>query len=127
MRMVTFTFMERLILTPVEINMILKPALITSVVLILLSGFGPGIFSFSTAFGRGMVAVLALVVGIISGAVITPTLLPYIPFKEFAAKGIISGAVFAALLFLSIHRPLLALQPLSACFCLLWPQAPSCP
>jgi len=43
-----------------------------------------------------------LFIGIISGAVITPTLLPYIPFKEFAAKGIISGAVFAALLFLSI-------------------------
>jgi hypothetical protein len=102
MRMVTFTFMERLILTPVELNMILKPALITSVVLILLSGFGPGIFSLSSAFGRGMVSVLALFVGIISGAVITPILLPYIPFKEFAAKGIISGTVFAALLFLSI-------------------------
>jgi len=102
MRMVTFTFIERLILTPVELKMILKPALITSVVLILLSGFGPGIFSFSSAFGRGMISVLALFVGIISGAVITPTLLPYIPFKEFAAKGIISGAVFAALLFLSI-------------------------
>ena len=102
MRMVTFTFIERLILTPVELNMIFKPALITSVVLILLSGFGPGIFSFSSAFGRGMVSVLALFVGIISGAVITPILLPYIPFKEFAAKGIISGTVFAALLFLSI-------------------------
>ena len=102
MRMVTFNFIERLILTPVELKMVLKPALITSVVLILLSGFGPGIFSFSSAFQRGMVSVLALLVGIISGAVITPTLLPYIPFKEFAAKGIISGVVFAALLFLSI-------------------------
>jgi CO dehydrogenase/acetyl-CoA synthase delta subunit len=102
MRMVTFNFIERLILTPVELKMVLKPALITSVVLILLSGFGPGIFSFSSAFQRGIVSVLALLVGIISGAVITPTLLPYIPFKEFAAKGIISGVVFAALLFLSI-------------------------
>ncbi len=107
MRMVTFTFMERLILTPVEINMILKPALITSVVLILLSGFGPGIFSFSSAFGRGMVSVLALFVGIISGAIITPTLLPYVPFKEFAAKGIISGVVFATLLFLSISSSII--------------------
>ncbi|MBW1820440.1 MAG: hypothetical protein JRI92_01540 [Deltaproteobacteria bacterium] len=94
MRMVTFTFIERLILTPVELNTVFKPALITSVVLILLSGFGPGIFSFSSAFGRGMVSVLALFVGIISGAVITPTLLPYIPFKEFAAKGFISLFLF---------------------------------
>lgn len=116
MRMVTFTFMERLILTPVEINMILKPALITSVVLILLSGFGPGIFSFSTAFGRGMVAVLALFVGIISGAVITPTLLPYIPFKEFAAKGIISGTVFAALLFLSISSSIIGVAAFISLF-----------
>ncbi|NNL41864.1 MAG: hypothetical protein HKO79_05175 [Desulfobacterales bacterium] len=107
MRMVTFTFMERLILTPVEFNMVIKPALIASVVLILLSGFGPGIFSFSSAFGRGLVAVAALFVGIISGAVITPTLLPYIPFKEFAAKGIISGAVFAAILFLSISSSII--------------------
>jgi len=116
MRMVTFTFMERLILTPVEINMILKPALITSVVLIILSGLGPGIFSFSSAFGRGMLAVLALVVGIISGAVITPTLLPYIPFKEFAAKGIISGAVFAALLFLSISSSIIGVAAFISLF-----------
>ena len=102
MRMVTFTFIERLVLTPVELNVALKPALITIVVLILLSGFGPGIFSFSGAFERGMIAVTALFAGIISGAVIAPVLLPYLPFKEFAAKGIISGAVFAVLLFLLI-------------------------
>ena len=116
MRMVTFTFMERLILTPIEINMVLKPALIASVVLIILSGFGPGIFSLSTAFGRGMVAVAALFVGIISGAVITPTLLPYIPFKEFAAKGIISGAVFAVLLFLSISSSIIGVAAFISLF-----------
>ena len=116
MRMVTFTFIERLILTPVELNMILKPALITSVVLIILSGLGPGIFSFSSAFGRGVVAVLALVVGIISGAVITPTLLPYIPFKEFAAKGIISGTVFAVLLFLSISSSIIGVAAFISLF-----------
>ena len=102
MRMVTFTFIERLILTPVELKTALKPALLASVVLILLSGFGPGFFSFSSAFERGVLSVLALLVGIISGAVITPALLPYIPFKEFAAKGLLCGIVFATLLFLSI-------------------------
>ncbi|MDY6792610.1 MAG: mercury methylation corrinoid protein HgcA [Thermodesulfobacteriota bacterium] len=102
MRMVTFTFIERLILTPVELKTVLKPALLASMVLIILSGFGPGFFSFSSAFERGMVSILALLVGIISGAVITPALLPYIPFREFAAKGLLCGIVFAALLFLSI-------------------------
>jgi hypothetical protein len=116
MRMVSFTLIERLILTPVELKMVLKPTLIASVVLILLSGFGPGIFSFSSAFERGMVSVLALLVGIISGAVITPTLLPYIPFKEFAAKGILCGVVFAALLFLSISSSIHGLEAFISLF-----------
>ncbi|HRS63773.1 MAG TPA: mercury methylation corrinoid protein HgcA, partial [Spirochaetota bacterium] len=34
---------------------------------------------------------IALVISIISGAIITPLLLPYIPFRSFALKGAISG------------------------------------
>ncbi len=93
MRAVTFTFYERLILTPVELQIVLKPALIIAAVLFVLSGFGPGIFSFSNAWSRGMLSLLALVTGMISGAVITPALLPFIPFRQFAAKGIIAGSV----------------------------------
>ena len=47
MRQVTFDLYERFILTPVEIQIVLKPALITALVLFIISGFGPGIFSFS--------------------------------------------------------------------------------
>ena len=46
MRQVTFTMYERFILTPVEIQTILKPALITTFVLLLLAGIGHDIFSF---------------------------------------------------------------------------------
>lgn len=93
MRAVTFTFSERIILTPVEIQIVLKPALITTLVLFVLSGIGPGIFSFSSAWDRGLIAVAAMVLGLVSGAVITPALLPHIPVREFALKGIITGAV----------------------------------
>ncbi len=97
MRQVTFSLYERFILTPVEIQIVMKPALILALVLFILSGFGPGIFSFSGALERGMSAFFALVIGIISGAFVTPILLPYIPSRHFALKGIISGSIFAGL------------------------------
>ncbi len=92
MRAVTFSFYERLILTPVELQTAVKPCLITALVLLLLSGIGPGVFSFSNAWERGLVAIAALATGLVSGAVVTPALLPYIPFREFALKGIVVGS-----------------------------------
>ncbi len=97
MRQVTFTMYERFILTPVEIQTVLKPALITAVVLLLLAGIGPGIFSFSGVLQRGGISILALAAGIFSGAFVTPVLLPFIPSKKFALKGIIVGSIFALL------------------------------
>ncbi len=100
MRQVTFSLYERFILTPVELQMVLKPALMIAIVLFILSGFGPGIFSFSGALERGMLSVFALFTGIISGAFVTPVLLPYVPSRHFALKGIISGSIFAVLFLL---------------------------
>lgn len=100
MRQVTFSLYERFILTPVEIQIVLKPALISVLVLFILSGFGPGIFSFSGALERGTLSVFALLAGIISGAFATPILLPYIPARHFALKGIITGSLFAGILLL---------------------------
>ncbi len=92
MRQVTFDLYDRFILTPVEIQIILKPALITALVVLLLSGIGPEIFSLSSAWEKGRIGLLALASGIVSGAVFTPVLLPYIPVKAFALKGLIIGA-----------------------------------
>lgn len=100
MRTVTFTMMERLILTPIELQTALKPALISAVILFMVSGIGPGVFSAASAWTRGAIAVLALVAGMVSGAVLTPALLPFIPAREFALKGIITG-MGTALVFLT--------------------------
>jgi hypothetical protein len=100
MRMVTFSLYERFILTPVEIQIALKPSLIIALVLFIISGLGPGFFSFSGAIDRGVLAVYALITGIFSGAVITPVFLPYIPSRIFALKGIITGTLCAAVLLL---------------------------
>lgn len=95
MRAVTFTFLERIVLTPVELQIVLKPALITALVLFVLSGMGPGFFSFTGAWSRGFSSLAALLTGMLSGAVITPALLPYIPGREFALKGFIAGGLTA--------------------------------
>jgi hypothetical protein len=115
MRQVTFSLYERFILTPVELQMVLKPALVIALVLIILSGFGPGIFSFTGALERGMLSVFALFTGIISGAFVTPVLLPYIPSRHFALKGIISGSFFAVLLLLTAAS---AIPGISGCIAL---------
>lgn len=95
MRAVTFSFLERVVLIPVEIQIVLKPALITALVLFVISGMGPGFFSFSAAGSRGVAALTALVVGMVAGAAFTPALLPFIPVREFALKGIIAGSLTA--------------------------------
>jgi ribosomal protein S28E/S33 len=98
MRQVTFPLFERFVLTPVELHGALKMAGITALVLFVLSGIGPGIFSFHGAWERGLVSLAALVTGLISGALLTPVLLPFIPSRTFALKGIFLGSVCSLLL-----------------------------
>lgn len=106
MRMVTFTLYERLILTPIEIQISLKPALFIVLALLIISGIGPGLFSFSNALERGGISILALITGILSGALVTPALLPWIPTRQFALKGIIAGSVLSLILMLLLSGAL---------------------
>lgn len=91
MRLVTFPFVERLVLVPVEISLVLKPALWVLLALFVLSGIGPGIFSFAGAWDRGLWAALAVLVGILAGAGVAPLLLPWLPGTTFAVKGLLTG------------------------------------
>jgi len=91
MRLVTFTLPERLVLIPVEISLVLKPTLWVLLALFALSGIGPGIFSLSSAWERGLWVSLAIFLGILSGAGVAPLLLPWIPGTTFATKGLLSG------------------------------------
>ncbi len=110
MRLVTFSIYERFILTPVEIQISLKPALIIALILFIISGIGPGIFSFSTALDRGFTSILAMITGLFSGALITPVLLPWIPTRQFALKGIITGSLFAVILVLLLSNSAIAAE-----------------
>jgi hypothetical protein len=92
-RMVTFSIIERLVLVPVELSLVIKPALWILLAVFVLSGIGPGIFSVSSAFSRGLIAAAAILAGMLAGAVVAPILLPWIPFRAFSIKGAITGVI----------------------------------
>jgi hypothetical protein len=96
MRRVVFPTMDRLVLTPIEIVGLLRPAGWAAAVLFLLAGVGPGIFSLGAAWERGFGAVVALAAGILAGAVVTPVLLPWLPGRAFSVKGGLAGGVLAS-------------------------------
>ncbi|ALC17221.1 acetyl-CoA synthase/corrinoid iron-sulfur protein/putative mercury methyltransferase HgcA [Desulfuromonas soudanensis] len=102
MRRVTFTTLERLVLTPVELTGMLKTALWVSAILLVLGGIGPGVFTLGGVFTRGVAAVLALFAALLTGAVLTPVALPWIPGRAFALKGGIAGAAVATVVLLAL-------------------------
>ncbi len=98
MRRVTFSLKERLVLVPVEITLLWKGLLIGLAAIFLISGIGSHIFSLSMAWSRGGMAAAAGLAGIVAGTVLTPALLPWIPSRPFAVKGLILGALAWAIL-----------------------------
>jgi acetyl-CoA decarbonylase/synthase complex subunit gamma len=95
MREKTFTLGERLVLIPMELVEVLKPALLISLAFFLLSGLGGSQGYWSTVLSRGLFAVLALMVALFCGAVCTPLLLPWVPGRSFAMKGWFLGLLGA--------------------------------
>lgn len=91
MRRVTFTLPERVVLVPVELSHLPKPTTWVLLAVFMLSGIGTGLFSFNTAWSRGLIALAAYVAGILGGAVAAPILLPWIPGRAFALKGTLTG------------------------------------
>lgn len=97
MRRVTFSLSERMVLTPVELVSMWRHILWSMLALFILGGLGPQFFSFSAASTRGSAAVAAGLVGLVTGAVIVPLLLPWLPGRAFAKKGAAAGLVAAVL------------------------------
>ncbi len=102
MRRVSFTLLERTILTPVEISMLRWQILYVALALLFLAGIGNHIYSFSAAWTRGSAAIFTGMNGLLTGSVLTPILLPWLPGRAFSLKGVWTGAVFALLLCLSL-------------------------
>ncbi len=93
MRELTFTFYERLVLIPVELVLALKS--------IALGGFGLFLlFYVSSTPMAGLTAFLAWFGASLTGNVVGPLLLPWLPGRSFAVKGAVAGLAWVALFYL---------------------------
>lgn len=91
MRTITFPMIDRLILTPMEINPAMKKFPRFAAGVLLLFGLQPQGILFKSAFFGGLPFLLLLLLAVVSGAFLTPVLLPFIPFRSFAIKGWLMG------------------------------------
>ncbi|MCK5318944.1 MAG: hypothetical protein KAJ55_13605 [Anaerolineales bacterium] len=80
MRRVRFTLLDRFTLIPVELVFVPLPLIIAAVMISLIGG---------------LMTAAAMVTAIITGIVLFPILLPWIPTKDFSTKGFIIGSLTA--------------------------------
>ncbi len=95
MRLVKFTMLDRLILTPMEINPSMKKFPLFALIVLIIFGLQPSGIMFKDAWSGGLPFLGLGLAAIFSGAFITPVFLPFIPFRSFAIKGWITGILAA--------------------------------
>jgi acetyl-CoA decarbonylase/synthase complex subunit gamma len=110
MRMKTFALRERVVLIPIELVAASKAAILLMLLFFLLGGLGGQAGYWTNAMNYGLFAVAAILTAIVSGAVLTPILLPLLPGRAFSLKGCTIGVV-AAFVFLIIRNPDLTFWP----------------
>ncbi len=93
MRTIKFSMLDRIILTPMEINPSMKKYPMFAFIVLLVFGIQPAGILFKDAFTGGLPFLLLGLLAVIEGAFLTPTLLPFIPFRSFAIKGWIVGVL----------------------------------
>ncbi len=98
MRKKTFPLRERVVLIPVELVDACKYAFLIFLAFFLLGGLSADGSFWSGAVRHGLPAAYGLFAAVLSGAVLTPLLLPWLPGKAFSLKGLWPGLVAAAIL-----------------------------
>ncbi len=102
MRRTTFTLADRLVLTPVEIVALLKPLAGLALAIFLLSSAATVVgkihYSLAAALLQTATILLPFIGAALTGAVLAPALLPYIPGRALAWKGWLLGMLLAIIL-----------------------------
>jgi len=91
MRRITFPLKDRAVLIPVELVGGVKHILLIAACLLLLAGLNPKGYSTALAFSYGVQSVLMLLAGFLAAVVLGPILLPWLPGRSFALKGLWIG------------------------------------
>lgn len=98
MRRVNFGLVDRLKLLPVDIVYAKKKLFAAFLLIFILSGISQSGFSFTFALNNSLTATLYISIAYFTGIFLTPILLPYIPVRMFAFKGLIVGAIVTIIL-----------------------------
>jgi hypothetical protein len=91
MRRVEFPIMDRLILTPIELNLVMPKFLYFMLLMLLVFGLRPNGILFADMISGGMPFIGLGLIAVFAGAFLTPVFLPFIPSRSFAIKGWIIG------------------------------------
>jgi hypothetical protein len=91
MRRVTFGLKDRIKLVPNDFIYGKYYLLGAAVLILLISGLSRKGFSFSDIAAKGGPAVINIFLAYVSGIILTPVLLPYLPPRQFSVKGFYTG------------------------------------
>jgi hypothetical protein len=100
MREITFPIKERAKLIPVDFMYGKYKLLIALVIIFILSGIDKSGILFSKMLSTSFFPIIGIISAYFSGIVLTPLLLPFIPFRAFSVKGAILGALTTIFLYL---------------------------
>jgi hypothetical protein len=98
MSTIRFPMLDRLVLTPMEINPAMKKFPLFAAVVLLLFGLQPSGILFAKAWYGGLPFLFLGLISVLAGGFLTPALLPFIPFRSFAIKGWIVGLLAVVLM-----------------------------
>jgi hypothetical protein len=98
MRIKSFTTLERLALIPMELVSAMKVGLVIMGILFFLAFIWKSGESTAVAFNHGLFSALAFLAAIVTGAILSPLLLPWLPGRAFSLKGLVLGLIAAFLL-----------------------------
>jgi hypothetical protein len=97
MSTISFSMLDRIILTPMEINPAMKKFPWFAGGILVLFGLQPSGLLFHPAWSNGLPFLILLLLAVVAGAFLTPVLLPFVPFRSFAVKGWIIGMLSSVL------------------------------
>jgi len=95
MRKVNFNLWDRIKLIPVELFYAKHYLIFVPAIFFILAGLNTRGFSVDLSWSNGGKAVFNLFVSYLAGCVVTPILLPVIPFRAFSLKGLFTGWLLA--------------------------------
>jgi hypothetical protein len=110
-RTVNFNIKDRFILTAVELANSVRYLILAIILFALLSGIHSQGYSVELMWREGLKAGFFLLTAYFSGAFLAPLLLPFLPFRHFGGKGLLSGFLVFGLIafFEKLALPLTAL------------------